>query len=72
LLVNINPNIGLLNVVQHDSYTDTIGLYSRFRWEWNPGQELFVVLRQGYRDDYRGFDLETERYSVKVSSSFRF
>ena len=72
LLVNINPNMGLLNVVQHDSYTDTIGLYSRFRWEWNPGQELFVVLRQGYRDDYSGFDLETERYSVKVSSSFRF
>jgi len=72
LLVNINPNMGLLNVVQHDSYTDTIGLYSRFRWEWNPGQELFLVLRQGYRDDYRGFDLETERYSVKVSSSFRF
>jgi len=72
LLVNINPNMGLLNVVQHDSYTDTIGLYSRFRWEWNPGQELFVVLRHGYRDDYRGFDLETERYSVKISSSFRF
>ena len=72
LMVNINANMGLLNVVQHDSYTDTVGLYSRFRWEWTPGKELFLVLRQGYRDGYRGFDLETERYSIKVSSSFRF
>ena len=72
LMVNINANMGLLNVVQHDSYTDTVGLYSRYRWEWTPGKELFLVLRQGYRDGYRGFDLETERYSIKVSSSFRF
>ncbi|MBT7908911.1 MAG: hypothetical protein HN607_00090 [Verrucomicrobia bacterium] len=72
MLININPNIGLLNVVQHDSYTDTVGLYSRFRWEWSPGKEMFLVLRQGYRDKMGGFDLETERYSIKLSSSFRF
>lgn len=72
MLININPNIGLLNVVQHDSYTDTVGLYSRFRWEWSPGKEMFLVLRQGYRDKMGGFELETERYSIKLSSSFRF
>ena len=72
MLININANMGLLNVIQHDSYSDTIGLYSRFRWEWTPGKEIFLVLRQGYKDDYQGFNLETERYSLKVSTSFRF
>ena len=72
MLININPNIGLLNVVQHDSDTDTVGLYSRFRWEWFPGKEMFLVLRQGYRDSINGYDLETERYSIKLSTSFRF
>ena len=70
--INLSPNIGLLNVIQHDSYTDTVGIYSRFRWEWSPGKEMFLVLRQGYRDGIRGFELETERYSLKLATSFIF
>ena len=72
VLLNISPNIGLLNIVQHDSFTDTMGLYSRFRWEFTPGKELFLVLRHGYRNEFDNYDLYSERYSIKVSTTFRF
>ena len=64
--------MGLLNVIKYNSYLDTIRLYSRFRWEWTPGKEVFLVLRQGYNDAYQGFNLETENYSLEVSTPFRF
>lgn len=72
ILIKINTNMGLLNVIQYNSYLDTIRLYSRFRWEWTPGKEVFLVLRQGYNDAYQGFNLETENYSLEVSTPFRF
>ena len=62
----------LLNIIKYNSYSDIIRIYSRLRWEWTSGKEIFLVLGQGYKDDYQGFNLETERYSFKVSTSSRF
>ena len=72
IIIKINKNMIILNIIQYNSYSDIIRLYSRLRWEWTSGKEIFLVLRQGYKDDYQGFNLETERYSLKVSTSSRF
>ena len=72
ITIKINKDMELLYIIQYNSYLNTIRRSSRLRWEWTSGKEIFLVLRQRYRDDYQGFNLETERYSLKVSTSSRF
>ncbi|MEM7230073.1 MAG: DUF5916 domain-containing protein [Planctomycetota bacterium] len=72
--VNIffTPDLSWTTFAQYDNVSDTVGINSKVRWIIEPGNELFVVLNQGYDvidDDLRsGF---TELTS-KVGWTFRF
>ena len=56
-------------------YNSTINAYSsnvRFRWEYQPGSELFVVLSEGRNTLLSGFpDLESRGFVVKINRLFR-
>jgi hypothetical protein len=70
----LTPRIYVSGIVQYNSTTASIGSNLRFRWEYRPGSEVFVV----YTDDYDTVDrptvdaLRNRAFVVKVNRLLRF
>ena len=70
------PRMFFSELIQYNSGTDTVSNNFRFRWEYSPGSELFVV----YTEDRETDPLRPDRFSelrnrgfvVKVNRLFRF
>jgi hypothetical protein len=60
--------------MQYQSANDTVSTNARFRWEYQPGSELFVVYSDGRNTLGAGFPppLENRSVVVKVTKLFRF
>ena len=61
-------------LVQYKSEGHVIGANVRFRWEYRPGSDLFVVYNEG-RDTSLGVnrsELSTRSFVVKFTRLFRF
>ena len=60
-------------LVQYQSRTDSVSTNARFRWEYQPGSELFVVYSDGRTTLTRGIpDLQNRSFVVKVTRLFQF
>jgi hypothetical protein len=59
-------------LVQYSSATTSLSANVRFRWEYLPGSELFVVYTEG-RDTFptRQLPLESRGFVVKINRLFR-
>ena len=71
---NLSPRKALMALVQYNSAGDLIGANVRFRWEFRPGSDLFVVYNEG-RDTTLGVnraELSSRSFVVKVTRLFRF
>jgi hypothetical protein len=70
----LTPRIYVSGIVQYNSTTTSLGSNLRFRWEYRPGSEVFVV----YTDDYDTVDrpnvvpLRNRAFVVKVNRLVRF
>jgi len=70
----MTPRIYVSGIVQYNSTNASIGSNLRFRWEYRPGSEVFVV----YTDDYDTLDrpnavpLRNRAFVVKVNRLVRF
>lgn len=68
----LTPDLTWSTVVQYDNQGDDVGLNSRIRWTFRPGNEVFFVVNQGWDyDDARCRRLQTELV-LKVGATFRF
>ena len=70
---NLSPRKALAALVQYNSAVDAIGANVRFRWEFRPGSDLFVVYNEG-RDTSLGVSrsaLSSRSFVVKVTRLFR-
>jgi hypothetical protein len=69
----MTPRMYVGALVQYSSATSSFTINSRFRWEYIPGSELFVVYNEG-RDTFpvRRIDLENRGFIVKVNRLVRF
>jgi len=69
----MTPRMYAAALVQYSSSTTSLSTNVRFRWEYQPGSELFVVYTEG-RDTFvpRRIDLETRGLVVKINRLFRF
>jgi hypothetical protein len=69
----MTPRMYAAALVQYNSSTTSLSTNIRFRWEYQPGSELFVVYTEG-RDTFppRRIDLETRGLVVKMNRLFRF
>jgi hypothetical protein len=69
----MTPRMFISGIVQYNSTTTSVGSNLRFRWEYRPGSELFVV----YTDDYDTVDragvpgLRNRATVVKLTRLFR-
>ena len=60
-------------LVQYNSSSDLLGTNLRFRWEYQPGSELFVVYKDQRDTVTRGYpELENRALVIKINRLFRF
>ena len=69
----MTPRMFLSGIVQYNSTGTSIGSNVRFRWEYRPGSELFVVYTDDYNTDAaRGVEtLRNRALVVKINRLFR-
>ena len=66
------PRMSFSGLLQYSSSGDSISSNLRFRWEYQPGSELFVVYSDQRDTDVRGFPgLENRSFVVKFNRLFR-
>ena len=60
-------------LVQYNSAVDSVSTNVRWRWEYLPGSELFVVYNEERDSTQRGFPgLENRAFIIKVNRLLRF
>jgi hypothetical protein len=68
----LSPRMFGSALVQYASSSHTMSTNARFRWEYRPGSELFVVYSDGRDTSLAGFPKLTNRaFIVKVTKLFR-
>ena len=69
----LTPRMFSAALVQFNSSNNALSTNIRFRWEYQPGSELFVVYTDERDTLLRGFpSLENRAIVVKVTRLFRF
>ena len=71
-VVNFNPDMQLALQVQYDNISENFGLSARYRWEYRPGNEIFIGIGQSAVIDDRGFLAQTTLGTIRVGQTFRF
>jgi len=70
-----SPFLTFANLVQYDNVSRNLGWQSRLRWILRPGNDVFLVLAQGWLQDERGgyrFEATDRRLSGKMHYTWRF
>jgi hypothetical protein len=69
----MTPRMFVAALVQYSSSNTSLSTNLRFRWEYQPGSELFVVYTEGRTTlPPHGTDLENRGFVVKINRLFRF
>jgi hypothetical protein len=69
----VNPRMFVSALVQYNSSTNALGGNYRFRWEYRPGSDLFVVFSDGRDTTGRGYPgLLNRTFVIKATKLFRF
>ncbi|MEP7117892.1 MAG: hypothetical protein ABI880_09930, partial [Acidobacteriota bacterium] len=72
LTYTVTPRMFVAALVQYQSRTQSMSTNLRFRWEYQPGSELFVVYSDGRTTLNPGYpDLENRSFVVKATKLFR-
>ncbi len=72
--VSFSPDIGLMNYVQYDDVSKTLGANIRFRWQLTPGNEIYLVYTKNWErrwDPVGRFVPLGERGVFKITLSIR-
>ena len=70
---SVTPLMFVSALVQYNSSNHSLGANIRFRWEYQPGSELFVVYDEQRDTMIRGYpELDTRAFIIKITRLFRF
>ena len=68
----VSPWISLTSIVQYDNISSDLGLFTRFRWILQPGNDLFIVYSQNWQSlDNRWLTLDRAA-TTKINYTHRF
>ncbi|MEM9064816.1 MAG: DUF5916 domain-containing protein [Planctomycetota bacterium] len=70
--VQLSPEWNISSTIQYDSLSDEVGINARMRYEFRPGQELFVVLNEGLDVDEGEFQSLESQIIFKLGLTFQF
>ena len=69
----VTPRMFVAALVQYSSSSTSLSTNLRFRWEYEPGSDLFVVYTEGRSTlPERGTELQNRGIIVKINRLFRF
>ena len=71
LNLKFTPDISWRTLGQYDNLSDSVGINSRFRWIFKPGNEVFLVVNQGV-DMEENWKPTTHESQVKFAWTFRY
>jgi hypothetical protein len=70
--VTMNPRLAIASLTQFNSTTHSLASNVRFRWEYIPGSDLFVVYNDGRDTSGPGIGvLDNRSFIVKVTRLLR-
>jgi hypothetical protein len=70
----LSPELGLMNYIQFDDMSNTLGWNARLRWQISPGNEIYLVYNRNWEriwDPRSRFMPLGERGVIKISLSIR-
>jgi uncharacterized protein DUF5916 len=72
-IYTMTPRMFIAALVQYSSSNSSLSTNLRFRWEYRPGSELFVVYSEGRSTlPPHGTDLDSRGLAIKINRLFRF
>jgi Domain of unknown function (DUF5916) len=71
-VLNFTPDMNLALQVQYDNISENLGVSLRYRWEYEPGNEIFVGIGQSASIVGTNFFARTTQFSLRVGRTFRF
>jgi cellulose/xylan binding protein with CBM9 domain len=71
-VVNFTPVMQIALQAQYDNISENLGFSGRYRWEYRPGNELFVGVGQTALISTRGFSAQMTQATVRFGHTFRF
>jgi cellulose/xylan binding protein with CBM9 domain len=71
-VVNFTPVMQIALQAQYDNISENFGFSGRYRWEYRPGNELFVGVGQSALISDRGFVAQVTQATVRLGHTFRF
>ena len=71
-VVNFTPDMQVALQAQYDNISENFGFSTRYRWEYRPGNELFVGVGQSALISNRGFVGQVTQSTVRLGHTFRF
>ena len=73
VIYTMSPRMFVEALTQYNSSLDALGTNIRFRWEYQPGSDLYIVYNEGRNAAFGRFPLLTNRVlAVKFTRLFRF
>ncbi len=73
IILNFTPDMQLFTQIQYDNISENFALSFRYRWEYEPGQELFVSVGQSaVIPGEPTFVPQSTQASVRIGRMFRF
>jgi hypothetical protein len=70
--VNFTPDMQIALQAQYDNISENFGLSVRYRWEYRPGNELFIGLGQSALIADRSFIGQATQATIRLGYTFRF
>jgi len=70
--INFTPEMQLALQAQYDNISENFGFSARYRWEYRPGNEIFVGLGQSAQISNQGFVAQATQATIRVGQTFRF
>ena len=73
VLFNFTPDMQLFTQIQYDNISSNFAASFRFRWEYEPGQELFATVGQSAQiPGERTFIPQATQAVIRLGHTFRF
>jgi hypothetical protein len=71
-VVNFLPDMQLAIQAQYDNISENFGFSARYRWEYSPGDELFIAIGQSAIINNQGLIGQTTQGTIRLGQTFRF
>jgi hypothetical protein len=71
-VVNFTPVMQIALQAQYDNISENLAFSGRYRWEYHPGNELFVGLGQSALVSNRGIIGQMTQATIRLGHTFRF